>query len=60
MLVTVAGLLCVSSLEDCLSAQGLAGVENLRGDLEKSAVQLQCSRACEAHLKAELKRTRER
>ncbi|XP_078801633.1 centrosomal protein of 63 kDa isoform X4 [Oryzias latipes] len=50
----------IRSLEDCLSAQGLAGVENLRGDLEKSAVQLQCSRACEAHLKAELKRTRER
>ncbi|XP_024114945.1 centrosomal protein of 63 kDa isoform X5 [Oryzias melastigma] len=50
----------IRSLEDCLSAQGLAGVENLRGDLERSAVQLQCSRACETHLKAELKRTRER
>ncbi|RVE73878.1 hypothetical protein OJAV_G00035710 [Oryzias javanicus] len=50
----------IRSLEDCLSAQGLAGGENLRGDLERSAVQLQSSRACVTHLKAELKRTRGR
>ncbi|XP_041862798.1 centrosomal protein of 63 kDa [Melanotaenia boesemani] len=44
----------IRSLEDCLAAQGCAGVETLRLDLERTAAKLQCSQACEVHLKAEL------
>lgn len=44
----------IRSLEDCLSAQGSAGVETLRQDLEKTAAKLHSAQACEAHLKAEL------
>lgn len=43
-----------SSLEDCLAAQGCAGVEILRKELESTAGKLQGARACEAHLKAEV------
>uniref|UniRef100_A0A3Q2P7D6 Centrosomal protein 63 n=1 Tax=Fundulus heteroclitus TaxID=8078 RepID=A0A3Q2P7D6_FUNHE len=49
-----------SSLEDCLAAQGCAGVEVLRKDLEKTAAKLQGARACEAQLKAELVCLKER
>ncbi|XP_037326543.2 centrosomal protein of 63 kDa [Pungitius pungitius] len=44
----------VRSLEDCLAAQGCAGVEALSQDLEKTATRLRCSEAREAHLKAQL------
>ncbi|XP_070765566.1 centrosomal protein of 63 kDa [Enoplosus armatus] len=50
----------VRSLEDCLAAQGCAGVETLRQDLEKAATKLHCAQACEAHLKAELACVKER
>ena len=51
---------CLSSLEDCLAAQGCASVETLRQDLEKTATRLRCSEACEAHLKAELASLKDR
>ncbi|KAL6108530.1 cep63 [Pungitius sinensis] len=44
----------VRSLEDCLAAQGCAGVETLSQDLEKTATRLRCSEAREAHLEAQL------
>ncbi|KAM8875411.1 centrosomal protein of 63 kDa isoform 2-T2 [Spinachia spinachia] len=44
----------VRSLEDCLAAQGCAGVEALSQDLEKTATRLRCSEAHEAHLEAQL------
>lgn len=43
-----------SSLEDCLAAQGCAGVETLRRDLERTAAELQRAKTCEVNLKAEL------
>lgn len=49
-----------SSLEDCLSAHGLASVEPLRKDLEETATKLHCSKACEAHLEAEVACLKER
>uniref|UniRef100_A0A3P8UNN4 Centrosomal protein 63 n=1 Tax=Cynoglossus semilaevis TaxID=244447 RepID=A0A3P8UNN4_CYNSE len=50
----------IRSLEDCLTAQGCAGLEPFRRDLEKTATQLQSARACEVHLKAEVVNLRER
>ncbi|XP_008275765.1 centrosomal protein of 63 kDa [Stegastes partitus] len=50
----------IRSLEDCLAAQGCAGVETLRKDLERTAAKLQCAQACEVHLKAELACLKER
>ncbi|XP_068447712.1 centrosomal protein of 63 kDa isoform X2 [Clinocottus analis] len=50
----------ICSLEDCLAAQGCASVETLRQDLEKTATRLHCSEACEARLKAELARLKDR
>ncbi|XP_068175409.1 LOW QUALITY PROTEIN: centrosomal protein of 63 kDa [Antennarius striatus] len=50
----------IRSLEDCLAAQGCAGVETLRQDLEKTTAKLHSVQACEAHLKAELARVKER
>ncbi|XP_059197953.1 centrosomal protein of 63 kDa [Centropristis striata] len=50
----------IRSLEDCLAAQGCAGVETLRQDLEKTATKLYCAEACEAHLKTELACLKER
>lgn len=50
----------LSSLEDCLVAQGCASVETLRQDLEKTAAKLHCAQACEVHLKAELACLKER
>ncbi|XP_045906535.1 centrosomal protein of 63 kDa isoform X1 [Micropterus dolomieu] len=50
----------IRSLEDCLAAQGCAGVETLRQDLEKTATKLHCAQACEVHLKAELACLKER
>ncbi|XP_070817121.1 centrosomal protein of 63 kDa isoform X2 [Chaetodon trifascialis] len=50
----------IRSLEDCLAAQGCAGVETLRQDLEKTTTRLHCAQACEAHLKAELACLKER
>lgn len=50
----------LSSLEDCLAAQGCAGVEILRQDLEKTTTKLHCAQACEVHLKAELACLKER
>ncbi len=50
----------LSSLEDCLAAQGCSGVETLRQDLEKTVTKLHCAQACEVHLKAELACLRER
>lgn len=50
----------LSSLEDCLAAQGCDGVETLRHDLEKTAAKLHCAQACEVHLKAELACLKER
>ncbi|KAI9542525.1 hypothetical protein NQZ68_019209 [Dissostichus eleginoides] len=44
----------IRSLEDCLAAQGCAGVETLRQDLEKTATKLYCAEACEDHLKAQV------
>lgn len=44
----------IRSLEDCLAAQGCAGVETLSRDLERTATRLRCAEAREAHLKAEL------
>ncbi|XP_068599917.1 centrosomal protein of 63 kDa [Brachionichthys hirsutus] len=44
----------IRSLEDCLAAQGCAGVETLRRDLEKTTAKLHGVQACEAQLKAEL------
>ncbi|KAM9357786.1 centrosomal protein of 63 kDa [Symphorus nematophorus] len=44
----------IRSLEDCLAAQGFAGVETLRKDLEKTETKLHCAQTCEVHLKAEL------
>lgn len=59
--VNTAQLSCLfSSLEDCLAAQGCAGVETLRQDLEKTATKLHCAQACEVHLKAELACLKER
>lgn len=52
---------CVlSSLEDCLAAQSCTGVETLRKALEKTSAKLQCARACEVHLRAELACVKER
>ncbi|XP_050933222.1 centrosomal protein of 63 kDa [Lates calcarifer] len=50
----------IRSLEDCLMAQGCAGVETLRQDLERTAAKLHCAQACEVHLKAELACLKER
>ncbi|XP_073331872.1 centrosomal protein of 63 kDa [Pagrus major] len=50
----------IRSLEDCLAAQGCAGVETLRQDLEKTTAKLHCAQACEVHLKAELACLKER
>ncbi|KAK5601690.1 hypothetical protein CRENBAI_021914 [Crenichthys baileyi] len=50
----------IRSLEDCLAAQGCAGVEILRKDLERAAAKLQGAQVCEAHLKAEVACLRER
>uniref|UniRef100_A0A1A7X3D3 Centrosomal protein 63 n=1 Tax=Iconisemion striatum TaxID=60296 RepID=A0A1A7X3D3_9TELE len=50
----------IRSLEDCLSAQGCAGVETLRKTLERTTAKLQSSQACEVQLKAELSCVRER
>ncbi|XP_041791481.1 centrosomal protein of 63 kDa isoform X2 [Chelmon rostratus] len=50
----------IRSLEDCLAAQGCAGVETLRQDLEKTTTRLHCAQACEVHLKAELACLKER
>ncbi|KAM4575574.1 centrosomal protein of 63 kDa [Fundulus diaphanus] len=50
----------IHSLEDCLAAQGGAGVEILRKDLERTAAKLQGARACEAQLKAEVVCLKER
>ncbi|KAK5869272.1 hypothetical protein PBY51_024003 [Eleginops maclovinus] len=50
----------IRSLEDCLAAQGCAGVESLRQDLEKMATKLYCAEACEDHLKAEVACLKER
>ncbi|MEQ2206152.1 hypothetical protein XENOCAPTIV_024322, partial [Xenoophorus captivus] len=48
------------SLEDCLAAQGCAGVDILRKDLERTAAKLQGAQVCEAHLEAELREELER
>ncbi|XP_061592994.1 centrosomal protein of 63 kDa isoform X2 [Cololabis saira] len=50
----------IRSLEDCLSTQECAGVETLRKDLERTSAKLQCARACEVQLKAELACVKER
>ncbi|XP_071343264.1 centrosomal protein of 63 kDa isoform X2 [Trachinotus anak] len=50
----------IRSLEDLLAAQGCAGVETLRQDLERTAAKLHCAQACEVHLKAELACLKER
>ncbi|KAM4629738.1 centrosomal protein of 63 kDa [Polymixia lowei] len=50
----------IRSLEDCLAAQGYAGVGTLRQDLEKMATKLHCAHASEVHLKAELALLKER
>ncbi|XP_038160144.1 centrosomal protein of 63 kDa [Cyprinodon tularosa] len=50
----------IRSLEDCLAAQGCAGVEILRKDLERTAAKLQGAQACEAHLRAEVACLKER
>uniref|UniRef100_A0A8P4GDW8 Centrosomal protein 63 n=1 Tax=Dicentrarchus labrax TaxID=13489 RepID=A0A8P4GDW8_DICLA len=50
----------IRSLEECLVAQGCAGVETLRQDLEKTAAKLHCAQACEVHLKTELACLKER
>lgn len=50
----------LSSLEDCLAAQGCAGVETLRQDLEETTAKLHCAQACEVHLKAEVACLKER
>uniref|UniRef100_A0A3P8U226 Centrosomal protein 63 n=1 Tax=Amphiprion percula TaxID=161767 RepID=A0A3P8U226_AMPPE len=50
----------IRSLEDCLAAQGCAGVETLRSDLERTAAKLHRAQACEVHLKAELACLKER
>ncbi|XP_072295267.1 centrosomal protein of 63 kDa [Eucyclogobius newberryi] len=44
----------IRSLEDCLAAQGSAGVETMRLDLEKTCTKLQSAQTCEAELRAEL------
>ncbi|MED6235296.1 hypothetical protein ATANTOWER_022476 [Ataeniobius toweri] len=50
----------IRSLEDCLAAQGCAGVEILRKDLERAAAKLQGAQVCEAHLEAEVACLKER
>ncbi|XP_039985084.1 centrosomal protein of 63 kDa isoform X2 [Xiphias gladius] len=50
----------IRSLEDCVTAQGCAGVETLRQDLERTATKLHSAQACEVHLKAELACLKER
>uniref|UniRef100_A0A3Q1HVP5 Centrosomal protein 63 n=1 Tax=Acanthochromis polyacanthus TaxID=80966 RepID=A0A3Q1HVP5_9TELE len=50
----------IRSLEGCLAAQGCAGVETLRSDLERTAAKLHRAQACEGHLKAELACLKER
>ncbi|XP_040897037.1 centrosomal protein of 63 kDa [Toxotes jaculatrix] len=50
----------IRSLEDCVTAQGSAGVETLRLDLERTAAKLHCVQTCEVHLKAEVACLRER
>uniref|UniRef100_A0A1A8HGI2 Centrosomal protein 63 n=1 Tax=Nothobranchius korthausae TaxID=1143690 RepID=A0A1A8HGI2_9TELE len=50
----------IRSLEDCLSAQGCAGVETLRQALERTTAKLQSAQVCELQLKAELSCVRER
>uniref|UniRef100_A0A665UKS7 Centrosomal protein 63 n=1 Tax=Echeneis naucrates TaxID=173247 RepID=A0A665UKS7_ECHNA len=44
----------ICSLENCLAAQGCAGVETLRQNLERTSTKLHCAQAYEVHLKAEL------
>ncbi|MEQ2279200.1 hypothetical protein AMECASPLE_006995 [Ameca splendens] len=50
----------IRSLEDCLAAQGCAGVDILRKDLERAAAKLQGAQVCEAHLEAEVACLKER
>lgn len=60
MQILIGFLVLCSSLEDCLAAQGCAGVEILRKDLERTAAKLQGAQACEAHLRAEVACLKER
>ncbi|XP_036378047.1 centrosomal protein of 63 kDa [Megalops cyprinoides] len=49
----------IKSLEECLRNKGVsASLASLRQELEKTVTQLQSSRACEGHLKAEVARLR--
>lgn len=50
----------IRSLEECLTSRSSPGLGSLRTELEKVVAKLHCSQTCEAHLKAEVNRLREK
>ncbi|XP_060775782.1 centrosomal protein of 63 kDa isoform X2 [Neoarius graeffei] len=50
----------IRSLEECLASRSSPGLVSIRQELEKVVTKLRCSQTCEAHLKAEVTRLREK
>ncbi|TVK90612.1 Centrosomal protein of 63 kDa [Bagarius yarrelli] len=50
----------IRSLEECLTSRSSPGLASIRQELEKVVAKLHCSQTCEAHLKAEVTRLREK
>ncbi|XP_053355447.1 centrosomal protein of 63 kDa isoform X1 [Clarias gariepinus] len=50
----------IRSLEECLSSRSSPGLASIRQELEKVVTKLHGSQTCEAHLKSELTRLREK
>lgn len=48
------------SLEECLASRSSPGLMSFRQELEKVITKLHCSQTCEAHLKTEVTRLREK
>lgn len=48
------------SLEECLTSRSSPGLASIRQELEKIITRLHCSQTCEAHLKTEVSRLREK
>ncbi|XP_053492843.1 centrosomal protein of 63 kDa isoform X3 [Ictalurus furcatus] len=50
----------IRSLEECLASRSSPGLASIRQELENVVIKLHCSQTCEAHLKAEVTRLREK
>ncbi|GAA6102580.1 centrosomal protein of 63 kDa isoform X3 [Tachysurus ichikawai] len=50
----------IRSLEECLTSRSSPGLASIRQELEKIITRLHCSQTCEAHLKTEVSRLREK